>query len=79
MFNTCLCSDFGPFGKQEKNGGRLGGNFPGWGAVNLTSAFQGYIFEWILSEFEVHVGGVLVGCFGLLLFGVGMAFGAKAR
>ena len=32
-------------------------------AQNGPSALQGSIFEWILSDFEVHFSGILVGCF----------------
>ena len=32
-------------------------------AQSGPSALQGSIFEWILSDFEVHFSGILVGCF----------------
>ena len=45
-------------------------------AQSGPSALQGSIFEWILSDFEVHFSGILVGCFVLfILFWHG--FGCK--
>ena len=32
-------------------------------AQSGPSALQGFIFEWILSDFEVHFSRILVGCF----------------
>ena len=32
-------------------------------AQSGPSALQGSIFEWILSDFEVHFSGIVVGCF----------------
>ena len=32
-------------------------------AQSGPSALQGSIFEWILSDFEVHFSGILLGCF----------------
>ena len=44
------------------------------------SALQGSIFEWILSDFEVHFSGILVTrMFSMFLFGFRMAAFAKAR